>query len=70
MTMPPVRQPGVNRQEIMQALARGYTADRNTEKEMDIDLLVAMADEIAALIEEEYGPLSTGETDGSSTHRG
>ena len=53
----------VTREEIMQALARGYVAPRNAQKEMDIDLIVAMADEITTLIEDEYGPLSTGEAD-------
>jgi hypothetical protein len=52
---------GVTREEIMQALARGYVAPRNTQKEMDIDLIVAMADEVQKLIEDEYGPVSTGE---------
>jgi hypothetical protein len=45
----------------MQALARGYVAPRNAQKEMDIDLIVAMADEMQRLIEDEYGPISTGE---------
>jgi hypothetical protein len=55
--MPPVKQPGVTREEIMRALARGYCAERNTEKEMDIDLVVAMADEVQKLIEDEYGSI-------------
>jgi hypothetical protein len=57
MSMPPVKQPGVTREEIMQALARGYVAPRNAQKEMDIDLIVAMADEVQKLIEDEYGSI-------------
>jgi hypothetical protein len=60
MVMPPIKS-GITRDEIMKALARGYCQERNAQKEMDIDLIVAMADEIQTLIEDEYGPVSTGE---------
>jgi len=59
--MPPIKQPGIKREDIMQALARGYTHKRNSDKELDIDLIVAMADEVQALIEGEYGAVSTGQ---------
>jgi hypothetical protein len=45
----------------MKALARGYCTERNADKEMDIDLIVAMADEVQKLIESENGSVSTGE---------
>jgi len=51
--------PSLTRDEIMQALARGYTHDRNSDKEMDIDLVVAMADELTKVLEE-HGAISTG----------
>jgi hypothetical protein len=58
--LPPVKS-GISRDEIMKALARGYCQERNKDKEMDIDLIVAMADELQTLIEDEYGSVSTGE---------
>ena len=50
----------------MQAMARGYMTERNDKKEMDIDLIVAMADEVQKLIEAEHGSLPAGE-DGANT---
>jgi len=37
------------RDEILQALARGYCAPINSGKELDSDLILAMADELAKL---------------------
>jgi hypothetical protein len=39
------------REAILHALAQGYCHDRNTDKEMDIDLIVAMADEVMKVLE-------------------
>jgi hypothetical protein len=49
-----------SREDIMHALAQGYCHDRNAQKEMDIDLLVAMADEIMKVLEQ-HGGVSAGE---------
>ena len=50
----------ITREDIQQALARAYCHDRNAKKELDIDLIVAMADEIMTVLEQ-HGALSTGE---------
>ena len=52
----------ITRKEIMQALAQGYMHDRNAQKELDVDLLVSMADEIMKVLEE-HGAVSPGEDD-------
>jgi len=44
----------------MHALAQAYCHERNANKEMDIDLVVAMADEITKVLEQ-HGAVSTGE---------
>jgi len=49
-----------SREEILQALAQAYCHDRNANKEMDIDLVVAMADEVMKVLED-HGAVSTGE---------
>jgi hypothetical protein len=63
----------ITREEIMQALARAYCHDRNAKKEMDVDLLVAMADEVMKALgqpkEKDDGAVSTredGDDSGSS----
>jgi hypothetical protein len=53
----------ITREELMHALAQAYCHDRNSNKEMDIDLVVAMADEITKVLER-HGAVSTGEDDG------
>ena len=50
------------REDILHALAQAYCHDRNAEKEMDMDLLVAMADEVMKVLEQ-HGAVSTGEDD-------
>jgi hypothetical protein len=50
----------ITREEIMRALAEAYNHARNVEKEMDIDLIVAMADEITKVLEQ-HGAISPGE---------
>ena len=50
----------ITREEIMHALAQGYCHDRNAQKEMDVDLLVAMADELMKVLEQ-HGAVSTRE---------
>lgn len=55
--------PKITREELMHALAQAYCHDRNSNKEMDIDLVVAMADEITKVLEQ-HGAVSTGEDDG------
>ena len=40
----------ITREEIMQALARAYMHDRNANKELDVDLLVAAADELMKML--------------------
>jgi hypothetical protein len=42
----------VNREEITHALAQAYCHDRNADKEMDIDLVVAMADEVMKVLDQ------------------
>ena len=39
----------IARNEILQALARGYCAPINSGKELDSNLIIAMADELAKL---------------------
>ena len=39
----------LNRTEVLQALARGFCAEKNSHKQMDADLCNAMADEVMAL---------------------
>jgi hypothetical protein len=41
--------PNSPRDAILQALARGYCAPKNSGKELDSDLIYAMADELAKL---------------------
>jgi len=41
--------PNSPRDAILQALARGYCAPKNSGKELDSDLICAMADELAKL---------------------
>ena len=55
----------IKREEITHALAQGYCHDRNAKKEMDIDLVVAMADEVMKVLEQ-HGAVSTGEDDQQS----
>jgi hypothetical protein len=50
----------ITREEIMHALAQGYCHDRNAQKEMDVDLLVSMADEIMKVLDQ-HGDVPTGE---------
>ncbi len=52
--------PKISREELMHALAQAYMHERNAEKEMDIDLVVAMADEVTKVLEQ-HGAISTGE---------
>jgi hypothetical protein len=52
----------ITREQVMRALAQGYMHDRNAEKELDVDLLVAMADEVMKALEE-HGAVSTTEED-------
>lgn len=50
----------ITREELMHALAQAYCHDRNSHKEMDIDLVVAMADEVTKALEK-HGGVSAGE---------
>lgn len=50
----------ITRKELMHALAQAYCHDRNSHKEMDIDLVVAMADEVTKALEK-HGGVSAGE---------
>jgi hypothetical protein len=50
----------ITRDDILHALAQAYCHDRNAQKEMDVDLLVAAADEIMKVLEQ-HGAVSTGE---------
>jgi len=51
-----------SREDILHALAQAYCHDRNANKEMDIDLMVAAADEIMKVLGQ-HGAVSTGEDD-------
>lgn len=51
--------PTISREDIMHALAQAYCHDRNAQKEMDVDLLVAQADEVMKVLEQ-HGAVSTG----------
>jgi len=55
----------ITRVEIMEALAQAYNHARNVQKDMDIDLLVAMADEITKVLER-HGAISPGEDGGNA----
>jgi hypothetical protein len=48
------------REQVMHALAQAYCHERNASKEMDIDLVVAMADEIMKVFDAD-GDVSTRE---------
>ena len=50
----------VTREDILHALAQAYCHDRNCDKEMDVDLLVAAADEVMKVLIQ-HGAISTGE---------
>ena len=50
----------VTREDILHALAQAYCHDRNSDKEMDVDLLVAAADEVMKVLIQ-HGAISTGE---------
>jgi len=52
----------ITREDIMHALAQAYCHDRNAQKEMDVDLMVAAADEVMKVLEQ-HGALSTREDD-------
>jgi hypothetical protein len=56
----------ISRDDVLHALALAYNHDRNSEKEMDIDLVVAMADEIMKVLGQ-HGDVSTGEDDSSGS---
>jgi hypothetical protein len=43
----------IHRSEITRALARGYCAEHNANKPIDIDLMEAMTDEIMGVISTE-----------------
>lgn len=47
--MKAMKQIKINKEEIRGALARAYTADRNSHKVLDSDLLVDMTEELARL---------------------
>ena len=47
----------ITREDIMHALAQGYCHDRNADKELDVDLLVAQADELMKVLQQ-HGALS------------
>jgi hypothetical protein len=49
----------ITRDDILHALAQAYCHDRNAQKEMDVDLLVAMADEVTKVLEQ-HGAIPTG----------
>lgn len=57
------------REGLMQALARGYTHERNSDKELDVDLIVAMADEVTAYVVEVIGEVVGVQKDGSVSSR-
>jgi len=50
----------ISRDDVLHALALAYNHDRNSDKEMDIDLVVAMADEVMKVLGQ-HGAVSTGE---------
>jgi hypothetical protein len=45
----------INREELLGAIARGWCSEKNSHKEMDSDLALAIFDEVERQIKEHFG---------------
>ena len=45
----------INREELLGAIARGWCGEKNSHKEMDSDLAVAIFDEVEQQIKQKFG---------------
>ena len=45
----------INREELLGAIARGWCSEKNSHKEMDSDLAVAIFDEVEQQIKQKFG---------------
>ena len=45
----------INREELLGAIARGWCSEKNSHKEMDSDLALAIFDEVEQHIRQQFG---------------